>query len=40
VADLVEKIGRSFKSGFDEIFPPVDAPVQYEERRKKMMQQP
>jgi hypothetical protein len=39
VADLVEKIGRSFKSGFDEIFPPVDAPVQYEERRKKMMQQ-
>jgi hypothetical protein len=36
-ADLIETMGRSFKSGFDEIFPPVDAPVRYEEHRKQMM---
>jgi hypothetical protein len=37
-ANLIEAIARNFKSGFDEIFPAVSAPVQYEEHRKKMRQ--
>lgn len=38
-ANLIETIGRNFKSGFDEIFPPVETPIRYEENRKKMMRQ-
>lgn len=37
MAQLIEKIGRNFKVGFDEIFPPVSRPIQYEESRKQMM---
>jgi hypothetical protein len=38
-ASVVETMGRNFKAGFDEMFPSVGAPVEYEERRQKMMRQ-
>jgi hypothetical protein len=36
VADLIERMGQNFKIGFDEIFPGVRRPIEYEESRKKM----
>ena len=36
-ADVIEIMARNFKTGFDEMFPPVEAPIRYEERRKQMM---
>lgn len=39
-ASLIEIIGRKFKTGFDEIFPPVENPIQHEEWRKKIKAQP
>lgn len=36
-ANLIETIGRNFKVGFDEIFPPVETPIRYEEHRKQMV---
>lgn len=32
---LVKTMARNFKNGFDDIFPPVRTPVQYEEERKR-----
>jgi len=37
--NLIELMGRNFKTGFDEIFPPVEEPIRHEEYRKKMMRQ-
>ena len=37
--NVIEILGRNFKTGFDEIFPPVEAPIRYEERRKQMIGQ-
>lgn len=39
-ASLIEKLGYNFKVGFDEIFPPVEMPIQHEEHRKQMMKRP